>query len=112
MKKIRVGDTVQVMTGKDKGLTGKVLRFIEKTTNPAQGLWVMVEGVNKRTKHIKPNPQANNPGGIVTQEAPVHVSNVRLVNATTGKSEKVGIRTLEDGKFVRYFKTTGEVVNV
>ena len=105
MRKIRTGDEVIVIAGKSKGIKGKVIRFVD-------GLKVLVEGVQKISKHVKPNPSANQKGGIVSKESPVHYSNVQLFNAKTGKADKVGIRTLEDGKRVRYFKSTGEVVDV
>ncbi len=112
MKKMRIGDEVKVIAGKDKGRTGKVLRLLQKHSNPAQGFWVIVEGLHKVVKHIKPNPQANQAGGIVSKETPIHISNVQVLNPATGKGGKVGIRKTDDGKQVRYFKATGEVVDV
>lgn len=105
MKKIRTGDEVVVITGRSKGIRGKVLRFVD-------GLKVLVEGVQKVSKHVKPNPSTNQPGGVVQKESPIHYSNIQLFNPKTGKADKVGIRALEDGSRVRYFKSTGEVVDV
>ncbi len=104
MEKILVGDTVIVTAGKDKGQQGKVLRIVRKRGS----MWVLVDGVNKVTKHVKPNPSANIEGGIVTKEKLLHRSNVSLVDAN-GKPSKIGIRE-EGDKRVRFFKTTGDVV--
>ncbi len=114
MRKIKTGDEVVVITGKDRGRRGKVLSISEKTTygNKSRGLWVFVEGINLVKKHKKPNPQANQPGGIISKEMPLHISNVALFNRETSKPSKVGIKILDDGKKVRYFKATGEVVDV
>lgn len=105
MKKIRVGDTVTVLSGKDKNRTGKVLRFANNDR-------VVVEGLNLIKKHIRPNPQKNQQGGIVEREAAMHVSNIAVVNPTTNKAERIGFKILEDGKKVRYFKSNGEMVEV
>lgn len=107
MKRIKSGDTVVVTTGKSKGLVGKVLRVI--------GQKIVVEGANLIKKHVKPNPQLEQKGGIVTKEAPLNVSNVALYNPITKKADKVGFRYLEqDGKThkVRYFKSNNEVVDL
>lgn len=104
MKKIRKGDTVIVIAGRSRGRQGVVLRAADERR-------VVVEGVNLVKKHVKPNPQAGRPGGIVEQEAALDVSNVRLLNPATGKGDRVGFRTLEDGRKVRYFKSSGEVVD-
>lgn len=109
MAKIKVGDNVIVVAGKDKGKTGRVLRVV-KTANKVSRL--VVEGVNMVKKHTKPNPNKNEQGGIVEKEAAMHISNVALLNPTTNKADRVGIRTLEDGKKVRYFKSNDEVVDV
>lgn len=114
MKKIRSGDEVLVIAGKNKGSTGKVLRFVEKKDkrgNPL-GTWVIVQGVNLVKKHVKPNPQAKIDGGFVSKEAPLHYSNIQLWDPAGNTGSRVGIRTLEEGVRVRYFKSTGEVVNV
>ncbi len=105
MQKIKTGDIVQVIAGDDKGRTGKVLKIITKTNR------VLVEGLNIVKKHVKPNPQLNIEGGIVPREAPMHISNVALYDASKSASSRVGIRTLENGTKVRYFKKTNEVVD-
>lgn len=104
MNKIRKGDEVVVIAGKDKGRRGAVSKVF------ANGR-VLVENVNMIKKHQKPNPTRGTQGGIVEQEAPLAVSNVMLFNAATGKGDRVGIRTLEDGRKVRFFKSNGEVVD-
>ena len=103
MNRIRKGDQVVVITGKYKGQKGSVLRVREDK--------VTVEGVNLVKRHTKPNPQANQPGGIVEREAPMHASNVMLFNPATNKGERVGFKTLDDGRKVRTFRSTGEVVD-
>jgi len=105
MKKIRKGDKVVVLTGKDRGKQGTVLRMLENDR-------VLVENVNMVKRHTRPNPQRNVTGGIMQKEAPIHVSNVALFNAGSGKGERVGLRTLEDGRKVRFFKKAGEVADV
>ncbi|MCF6764638.1 50S ribosomal protein L24 [Thiotrichales bacterium 19S3-7] len=106
MSKIKSGDQVIVIAGKNKGSRGTVLRSIPEKSR------VVVEGVNMIKKHVKPNPQRNVDGGIVEKEASIHVSNVALINPTTDKADRVGIKTLEDGKRVRFFKSNGEVVDI
>lgn len=105
MHKIRKGDQVVVLTGKDKGKRGTVLAV--RTDDR-----VVVEGVNMVKRHTRPNPNRGVTGGILDKEAPVHLSNVALYNAATGKGERVGIKTLEDGRKVRFFKKSGEVADV
>ncbi|MGD8484520.1 MAG: 50S ribosomal protein L24 [Thioalkalispiraceae bacterium] len=105
MNKIRKGDEVIILTGKDKGKTGNVLRAIPDEDR------VVVENVNVVKKHTKPNPAMGAPGGIVDKEMPVHVSNVALVNPATGKADRVGFKMLDDGRKVRYFKSNGETVD-
>ncbi|MBN4666849.1 50S ribosomal protein L24 [Pandoraea nosoerga] len=100
MNKIRKGDQVIVLTGKDKAKRGTVLAV--------QGDKVVVEGVNVAKKHVKPNPMKGTQGGVVDKTMPIHVSNVALVDAN-GKPSRVGIK-VEDGKKVRFLKTTGAVV--
>lgn len=112
MRKIRKGDKVQIVSGKDKGRTGNVLEVLTKSKRPETGLWVLVEGINIKKKHVKPNPQKEQPGGIIPREAPLPVCKVALFDPTTGKASRVGIKTLEDGSKVRYFKSSGEVVDV
>lgn len=105
MHKIRKGDQVVVRTGKDKGKRGAVLRLLE-------GDRVLVENINLAKKHTKPNPNKNVTGGIMDIEMPLHISNVALYNAASSKGERIGFKTLEDGRKVRYFRGTGEVVDV
>jgi large subunit ribosomal protein L24 len=102
MNKIRKGDQVVVITGKNKGARGSVLNILDKK--------VLVQGVNIIKKHQKPNPMRGVNGGIVAQEAPVDVSNVMLFNPKTQKGDRVGFRVLEDGRKVRFFKSTNEQV--
>ena len=106
MQKIRKGDDVVVTTGKDRGKRGNVLRVIPEKDR------VVIENINIVKKHTKPNPQGGVAGGIVEKEMPVHVSNVMLYNPQSKKADRVGIRVLEDGRKVRVFKSTNEVVDV
>ena len=103
MSKIRKGDEVVVLTGKDKGRRGAVLRVLEDR--------VVVEGVNRVKKHTRPNPVKGEVGGIVEKELSVHISNVALFNPATQKADRVGFKVLEDGRKVRVFKSNGEVVD-
>lgn len=105
MSKIRKGDEVVINTGKDKGKRGTVLRVLESGH-------VLVEGANKVKKHAKPNPMKGINGGIMEKEMPVDISNVALFNRATQKGERVGFKMLEDGRKVRVFKSSGEVVDV
>ncbi len=104
MEKIRKGDEVVVITGKDKGKRGAVVLRVD-------GEHVVVEGVNRAKKHVKPNPMKGVAGGIVDKDMPIHISNVALFNAATKKADRVGIKVLEDGRKVRVFKSNGELVN-
>jgi len=104
MAKIRQGDEIIVITGKDKGRKGTVIRIYEDER-------VLVEGINVARKHQKPNPNAGVAGGIIEKEMPLDVSNVMLFNPTTQKGDRVGYRNLEDGKKVRYFKSNNEVLD-
>lgn len=106
MNKIKTGDHVVVITGKDKGRTGDVLKV------SADGESVLVENVNMVKRHTKPNPGRNEPGGIVERESYLHISNVLHYNPVTKKGDRVGIKTLQDGSKVRYFKSNGEVVDL
>lgn len=101
--KIRRDDEVIVLAGKDKGKTGKVTKVLVEDSK------VFVEGINLIKKHQKPVPQLQQPGGIVEKEAPLHVSNVAIVNPATGKADRVGFR-VEDGKKVRFFKSNNELI--
>jgi large subunit ribosomal protein L24 len=105
MKKIRKGDDVVVITGKDRGKRGTVLRMIDAEH-------VLVEGANRVKKHQRPNPMKGVQGGITEKEMPLHISNVALFNPATKKADRVGFRKLEDGRRVRFFKSNGEVVDV
>lgn len=105
MNKIKKGDEVVVLTGKDKGKRGNVSRVLPDADR------VLVDNVNVVKKHQKGNPQMGTPGGIVEKEMPIHVSNVALVNPATGKADRVGIKVLDDGRKVRCFKSNGEVVD-
>lgn len=104
MNKIRKGDDVVVIAGKDKGKRGTVLGCLD-------GQRVVVEGINRVKKHAKPNPMRGQPGGIVEKEMPIHVSNVALFNTASQKADRVGFKMLEDGRKVRVFKSNGEVVD-
>jgi large subunit ribosomal protein L24 len=103
VNKIRKGDEVAVLTGKDKGKRGTVLRN--------DGDVVLVEGINRVKKHVRPNPMKGQVGGIIEKEMPIQVSNVALFNAATQKADRVGFKVLEDGRKVRIFKSNGEVVD-
>ncbi|MEW6313932.1 MAG: 50S ribosomal protein L24 [Pseudomonadota bacterium] len=104
MNKIRKGDEVILIAGKDKGKRGAVLRMVDCE-------YVVVEGANKAKKHQKPNPMKGSAGGIVEIEMPVHVSNVALFNPATQKADRVGIKSLQDGRRARYFKSNGELID-
>lgn len=104
MRRIKTGDEIEVITGKDKGKRGNVIRVIRQTER------VVVENINLVKRHTRPNPMQGTAGGIIDKEMPIHISNVALVNPTTNKPDKVGFKFLEDGTKVRYFKSNGEVV--
>lgn len=104
MNRIKKGDHVIVTAGKNKGQRGDVLSVA--------GERVFVSNVNLVKRHTKPNPQAEQPGGIIEREASIHLSNVMLFNHANGKGERVGTKTLEDGRRVRTYRSTGEVVDV
>jgi large subunit ribosomal protein L24 len=103
MKKIRKGDEVIVLTGRDKGRRGRVVARIDAEH-------VSVEGVNVVKKHVKPNPMKGATGGIVDKTMPIHQSNVAIYNVATAKADRVGIKLLADGKTVRVFKSSGEEI--
>ncbi|MGD8933367.1 MAG: 50S ribosomal protein L24 [Gammaproteobacteria bacterium] len=105
MKRLRKGDQVVVISGKDKGRQGTVLNVVADDH-------VLVESINMVKKHTRPNPMQGVEGGIVEKEMPLHVSNVMLFNPVTNKGDRVGFKVLEDGRKVRYFKSNGEVVDV
>ncbi len=104
MEKIRKGDEIIVITGKDKGKRGSVLRRVDDEH-------VLVEGVNRAKKHMKPNPVKGVAGGIVDKDMPIHLSNVALFNPATKKADRVGFKVLDDGRKVRVFKSNGELVS-
>jgi len=104
MNKIRKGDEVVVLTGKDRGRRGTVLRRVSDER-------LLVEGVNRVKKHMRPNPIKGEVGGIVEKEMPIHVSNVALFNPASQKGDRVGVKVLEDGRKVRFFKSNGEMVD-
>jgi large subunit ribosomal protein L24 len=105
MNKIHKGDQVVVLSGRDKGRKGAVLQVL------ADGR-VVVESINRVKKHQKPNPQANRQGGIIEKEMPLPVSKVAIWNPSAKKGDRVGIKTLADGKRVRFFKSNGEMLDV
>ena len=105
MNKIRKGDEVIVLTGRDKGKRGKVAERVDADR-------LVVEGVNVAKKHVKPNPMKGTTGGVVDKTMPIHQSNVAIFNAATGKADRVGIKQLEDGKKVRVFKSSGVEIKV
>ncbi len=102
MRKIKKNDDVIVIAGKDKGNRGSVLSVADE--------YVLVGGINKVKKHQKPNPVKGTAGGIVEVEKPIHISNIAIYNATTKKADRVGVKLLEDGRKVRVFKSSGEVI--
>ncbi len=104
MKKIRKGDVVVLITGRDKGRRGAVIEVLGDDR-------VRVEGLNMSKKHQRPNPQIGQQGGIIEREAPLHISNVQLFNPATQKGDRVGFRSLADGRKVRVFKSNDEVVD-
>lgn len=104
MKKIKKGDHVIILSGRDKGKTGNVLATPEE-------MKLVVDGVNVAKRHQKPNPMKGISGGIVEQSMPIHLSNVALLNPETSKADKVGFRLLADGRKVRFFKSNNEVID-
>jgi large subunit ribosomal protein L24 len=104
MQRIRKGDEVVVLAGRDKGKRGTVLRRVDSEH-------VVVEGVNRVKKHQRPNPMKGQTGGIVDKDLPIHVSNVALFNPATKKADRIGVKTLQDGRKVRVFKDNGEQVD-
>jgi large subunit ribosomal protein L24 len=105
MQRIKKGDEVVVIAGRDKGKRGTVLRRIDAER-------VLVEGVNRVKKHQRPNPMKGQTGGIVELDKPIHISNVALFNPATKKADRAGVKVLEDGRRVRTFKANGEQVDV
>ena len=105
MRKIRKGDDVIIIAGKDKGKRGSVLKVIDDQR-------IVVENCNMAKKHVKPNPNTGETGGIVEREMPMNVSNVALFNPATNKGDRVGFKILEDGRKVRYYKSNNEVIDL
>lgn len=105
MNKIKKGDEVVVLVGKDKGRRGTVTKILSHGR-------LLVENINLVKKAQKPNPNAGVTGGIIDKEMPIHRSNVMLFNSATGKGDRVGVKTLKDNTKVRYFKSNGEVVDI
>ncbi len=104
MGKIKKGDNVVVITGRDKGKRGDVARVVDATH-------VVVNGINQVKRHTRPNPMKNQPGGIVTKELPIDTSNVAIWNPVTQKPDRVGTRILEDGRKMRFYKSNGELIS-
>jgi len=104
VQRIRKGDEVVVLAGRDKGKRGTVTRRIDAD-------YLVVEGVNRVKKHQRPNPMKGITGGIVDRDLPIHISNVALFNPATKKADRVGVKTLQDGRKVRVFKDNGEQVD-
>ncbi|MCE2989587.1 MAG: 50S ribosomal protein L24 [Burkholderiales bacterium] len=105
MNKIRKGDQVVVLTGKDKGKRGTVLSMVLESER------IVVEGINRVKKHAKPNPMKGTTGGIVEKEMSIHISNVAIFNPTSGKADRVGFKTLGDQRKVRVFRSNGEQID-
>ena len=104
MRKLKKGDNVVVIAGRDKGKRGDVARIVDDTH-------VVVNGINAMKKHAKPNPLKNQPGGIITKEMPIHVSNIAIWNPVTQKPDRIGFRTMDDGRKLRFYKSNGELIN-
>jgi large subunit ribosomal protein L24 len=105
MNKLRTGDQVVVLSGRDKGRTGSITRVLP-------GGMVLVDGVNVTKKHQRANPQRNQPGGILDKSMPLPVSKVAIWNAGSKKADRVGVKTLADGKRVRFLKSNNEMIDV
>jgi large subunit ribosomal protein L24 len=105
MKRIQKGDHVIVTAGRSKGQRGHVLRVLGEDR-------MLVENVNMIKKHQKPNPSANQAGGIIEKESSIHVSNLQMYNPVTDKGDRVGFKTLDDGRKVRIYRSTGEAIDI
>ncbi len=105
MKKIKKGDEVVVLAGRDKGKRGAVIKLVSQDR-------IIVEGINRVKKHEKPNPNKGSAGGIVDKEMALHISNVSVFNPVTKKADRVGVKKLDDGRLVRIFRSNGEMVDV
>ena len=106
MRKLKKGDEVVVLAGKDKGKRGVVLKVMQEMEK------IIVENVNMVKRHTKGNPMQGTPGGIVEKEMPLHISNIAIWNPVSEKADRVGVKTLEDGQKVRFFKSNDEIVDV
>ncbi len=106
MRKLRKGDEVVILAGKDKGKRGVVLKVMQELEK------IIVENINMVKRHTKGNPMQGTPGGIIEKEMPLHISNVAIWNSISEKADRVGVKTLEDGQKVRFFKSNDEVVDV
>jgi large subunit ribosomal protein L24 len=104
MRKIKKGDNVVVIAGSDKGKRGDVAHYVDDTH-------VIVNGVNTVRRHTKPNPMKNQPGGILSKEVPIHISNVAIWNPVTQKPDRIGFRLMQDGRKLRFYKSNGEQIN-
>jgi len=104
MRKIKKCDNVVVIAGRDKGKRGDVARIVDDSH-------VVVNGINAMKKHAKPNPLKNQPGGIISKEVPIHVSNIAIWNPITQKPDRIGFRTMDDGRKLRFYKSNGELIN-
>lgn len=116
MDKIKKDDDVIAIAGRDKGKRGKVLRIIHKSPKGIPQRYAIVQGINIVHKHKKPNPRANEQGGIITKEAPIHISNLAIYNPITKKADRVGIKTLsadkEESRKVRFYKSNNELIEI
>ncbi|MBJ40817.1 MAG: 50S ribosomal protein L24 [Gammaproteobacteria bacterium] len=105
MNKLKKGDSVIVISGKDKGKKGEIIKVIEPDK-------LLVTNINLAKKHVKPNPNKEETGGIIEREMPLHISNVMMLNPITKKRDKIGFKKLEDGKKVRVYKSNKEVIDI
>tara|TARA_B110000438_G_scaffold231639_1_gene227037 strand:- start:93 stop:410 length:318 start_codon:yes stop_codon:yes gene_type:complete len=105
MKKLKKGDSVIIISGKDKGKKGEILRIIEPDK-------LVISNINLAKKHVKPNPNKQETGGILEREMPMHISNIMILNPLTKKGDKIGFKKLEDGKKVRIYKSNQEVIDI
>jgi|TARA_B100000959_G_scaffold60253_1_gene63274 large subunit ribosomal protein L24 len=105
MNKLKKGDSVIVISGKDKGKKGEIIKVIEPDK-------LLVTNINLAKKHVKPNPNKEETGGIIEREMPLHISNVMMLNPITKKRDKIGFKKLEDGKKVRIYKSNKEVIDI
>ena len=104
MRKLKKGDEVIIIAGKNKGQRGSIIKMVSDEK-------VLVENINMIKKHQRPSPQLGVPGGIIEKEAPMSISNVAIYNAATGKADRIGMRSLDDGRKVRFFKSNNEVID-